>query len=267
MKIIIAGCSGKMGKTLLRYAIQEQAEGRCTLVGGTVSPESPYIGKDLHLIAGIEGKSGLRACSDLAPLAASADAVIDFTNPDYSCLVSKMCSQYNLIHICGTTGFTPTEQFHFERGALKHPMLYSANMTLGINLLVKLLQEAAKKLDPSSYDADILEMHHRHKADSPSGTALMLGQAIVNARRTELTRYSTADEVIRPTGSIGFSSLRAGDLIGTHEVIFSGEGETITFKHQSHNRSIYAQGAFKACYWMKNKPAGRTYSMLDVLSN
>lgn len=266
MKIIIAGCSGKMGKTLLLHALQEQAAGRCTLIGGTVSPESLYIGKDLHVVAGIEGKCGIRACSDLAPLAVSADAVIDFTSPEYSYLISKICSQHSLIHVCGTTGLTPTEQFHLERSALKHPLLYSANMTLGITLLIKLIQEAAKKLDSSLYDADLLEMHHRHKVDAPSGTALMLGEAIASARNTELQRYQPLDNAEkRSVGSIGFSSVRAGNLIGTHEVIFAGEGETISFKHQSHNRNIYAQGAFKACYWMKDKPAGRVYSMIDVI--
>lgn len=264
MKIIIAGCAGRMGKALLLAALEEQKAGRLTLVGGTVNPESPFIGKDLYKVIGLEEKSGIRVCSDLAPLAVSADAVIDFTTPSYSCLVAKICSQYNLIHICGTTGFSATEQFHLEREALKHPLLYSANMSVGVAILVKQAQNIAQQLP--SYDVDILDRHHCNKIDAPSGTSIMLGEAIAEARGIELRRYSPIEAAgKRPDDVIGFASLRAGGMVGTHDVTFINDGESITISHQSFNRSIYAHGAFKACYWMKDKPAGKVYSMLDII--
>ena len=264
MKIIIAGCTGRMGKALLLRALKEAEAGHCTLVGATVNPNSPAIGKDLHTIAGNVGRCGIKACSDLTHLLANAEAVINFTTPAYSCLISKICNKNGLVHICGTTGFNEKELDIIHQSALKSPLLFSANMSIGITILAEMVRQAASKLHPAIYDADIIEMHHKNKIDSPSGTALMLGEKIAQGRHIPLQTYLVNKEK-RPNGTVWFSSVRTGGMIGTHNILFTSEHEIISIQHQSFNRDIYVDGAFKACYWMKNKPAGKVYTMLDIL--
>jgi 4-hydroxy-tetrahydrodipicolinate reductase len=264
MKVIIAGCAGRMGRALLRKAIAESNRGMCVLVGATTSPTSQYVGKDLNLIAGLEGKFGLKAVSDLRVIEQNTDAIINFSTPDYSCLIAEKCAKYGLIHVCGTTGFNEAELKVMEKSALKSPLLLAYNMSIGVTALADLVKQAAARFHPETYDARILELHHKNKVDSPSGTALMLHDKIWQGRiESGLPRQADELDELR---KVSISSIRAGGATGDHSVIFTSDNEAITISHRAFNRDIFVDGAFKACYWLAGRAAGKIYTMTEVLS-
>lgn len=249
MKIAIAGCSGRMGQTLIAAV---RATQDVTLAGGS---EREAFKADFPVVTSAE------------ELVAMSDAVIDFTAPEATLAVAKAMAAKGGIHIIGTTGFEPTQQKELESLAGKLRIVQSGNFSLGVNLLQVLVEQAARTLS-DDYDIELFEMHHKHKKDAPSGTALMLGRAAAKGRGVNLEDKKIAgrDGITgeRKRGDIGFSVARGGDVVGSHSVFFAGPGEVIELKHDGFSREIYANGAIKAAIWAADKKPG-LYSMRDVL--
>ena len=245
----IAGCSGRMGCALVTAA---HANKSVKLVAGSV--------KDGEL----QQASGLFVTSSPEIFAEKAEAIIDFTAPEATIVLARQVAKTNGIIIIGTTGFSAEQQKELEICAKTARIVQSGNFSLGVNILENLVEQAARKLG-EIYDIEISEMHHRHKKDAPSGTALMLGRAAAIGRGVSLEDKKVLDrDGVRKAGDIGFSVLRGGDVVGIHNVMFAGGGELVTLSHQGFSREIYANGAIAAALWAKNKPAG-LYSMRDVI--
>lgn len=263
LKIGVVGCAGRMGRMLLRTILE--ADG-CELAGGTEPAGSERIGADLGELAG-HGALGAAVGDDAVALFAKSDVVIDFTKPAASVAHAELAAQGHVGYVLGTTGLSGDQQSAIEKAAAHTAIVQAANMSLGVNLLLALVERTAGILD-AAYDIEILEMHHRHKVDAPSGTALALGQAAAAGREVALDAVAqkVRDGVTgaRRRGDIGFATLRGGDVAGEHTVIFAGEGERIEFAHRASTREVFARGAVKAARWVHGKPAG-LYSMRDVL--
>jgi len=256
MRIAIAGCMGRMGQTLISATL---ADDRFTLTGGSERGMA-----DMAKLAAL-GAPNLKVSTDAKALVADADAIIDFTSPEATLAVAEAAAEKGLIHIIGTTGFNIGQQKKLEGFANKLRIVQSGNFSLGVNLLEKLVEEAAAKL-ADDYDIEIFEMHHKHKKDSPSGTALMLGNAAARGRKVTLADKKAIDrDNVRRQGDIGFSVARGGDVVGIHSVSFAGPGEVLEIKHQGFSRDIYAKGALHAALWAKDKAPGM-YNMRDVLA-
>ncbi len=263
MKIGIVGCAGRMGRMLVR---EVAATPGCTLAGGTERVGGPALGQDIGLLAGV-GALGVTAIDDAAALFAEADAVIDFTSPDASVRHAALAAQSETVLVVGTTGFAPAQQAAIAQAATHTPIVQAPNMSVGVNLLLALVEQAARRLG-EDYDIEVLEMHHRNKVDAPSGTALGLGQAAAAGRGVALEevwqKVRDGHTGARPRGEIGFATLRGGDVIGDHVVMFAGDGERIELAHKAGGRQIYAKGAVRAALWANDKAPG-LYSMRDVL--
>jgi len=259
----IVGCAGRMGRMVTR--VVEATDG-CRLAGGTECEGSAAIGRDLGELAGI-GAKGLTVGDDPAALFAAADAVIDFTTPAALLVHAGLAGETRTIYVVGTTGLTAEHEAALAAAAAKTAVMQAANMSLGVNLLLALVEQVSGALGPD-YDIEILEMHHRHKVDAPSGTALALGRAAAAGRGValETVAQKVRDGVTGPrrAGDIGFATLRGGDVAGEHSVIFAGEGERLELTHKAGTREIFARGAVRAALWCRGKPAGR-YAMRDVL--
>jgi len=262
MKIAIAGCTGRMGLTLVEAVL---AAPGVTLVAGSERPG--FDENAARALLETVGCKNLFVTSDSDTLAAQADAVIDFTVPAATLAMAEAVAKRGAIHIVGTTGFSPEEQKKLVALATQARIVQSGNFSLGVNVLESLVQKAAKLLD-DAYDIEIFEMHHKHKKDAPSGTALMLGEAVAKGRSVALQEKKVlAREGItgeRKRGDIGFSVQRGGDVVGVHSVFFAGPGEVLELKHQGFNRDIYAGGAIHAARWAATQKPG-LYSMKDVL--
>ena len=247
MNIAIAGCMGRMGQMLVSATL---ADGRFVLAAGS---ERETVRADFPVV------------TSAAELVAMSDAVIDFTTPAYTLEVAEAASAKGSIHIIGTTGFSVAELAKLDGFSASARIVKSGNYSLGVNLLEKLVEEAAAKLS-DEYDIEIFEMHHRHKKDAPSGTALMLGEAAARGRKVNLESKKAIDrDTLRNSGDIGFSVARGGDVVGIHTVSFAGPGEIIELKHQGFSRDIYAKGALHAALWAKSQKPG-LYSMRDVMA-
>ncbi len=212
--------------------------------------------------AGVAG--GVDAMGDAAALARSCDVLVDFTTPDALAANLTAARLARTAIVVGTTGLDGSHHAMIDDAAREIAVLQAANTSLGVNLLAALVAQAATRLG-TDWDIEVLEMHHRHKVDAPSGTALLLGQAAANARGKslpELTRFDRNDA--REEGTIGFASLRGGSVAGDHQVIFAAEGERIELGHRAEGREIFARGAVKAALWLAGREPGR-YSMRDVL--
>lgn len=259
----IVGCAGRMGRMVTR--VVEATDG-CRLAGGTECEGSAAIGRDLGELAGI-GAKGLTVGDDPAALFAAADAVIDFTTPAALLVHAGLAGETRTIYVVGTTGLAAEHEAALAAAASETAVMQAANMSLGVNLLLALVEQVSGALGPD-YDIEILEMHHRHKVDAPSGTALALGRAAAAGRGVALERVAqkVRDGVTGPrrAGDIGFATLRGGDVAGEHSVIFAGEGERLELTHRAGTREIFARGAVRAALWCRGKPAGR-YAMRDVL--
>lgn len=261
--ITIAGSLGRMGITLMKEVL---ASPYAELVAGGVRADSRHrITPTLkrHNLAELD----MPFSHDSKELVAMGDAIIDFTTPEHSLELAQQAAAQNKIHVCGTTGFTDEQMAALQDFATKTPIIWAPNMAMGVNLVAALTQKVAATLD-ESFDIEIVEMHHRYKADAPSGTALLLGEAAAKGRDVALEQAAvkTRDGHTGPReeGTIGFATLRGGDVIGDHTVMFAGEGERIELTHKSSSRHIYARGAVKAALWAADKPAS-FYSMKDVL--
>lgn len=258
MKLVVAGCTGRMGQTLMHYIAGADD---VTLVGGTalVGNHDEANRRYAHL--------GTIIHEDLRELLAQADGVIDFTVPEYSVAIAQACADGKKVHICGTTGFDHDELQTFHACAAQAKIVHSPNMSIAVNLFMSLVEQAAQILD-DEFDIEIVEMHHRFKVDAPSGTALGLGRAAAKGRAVELDAVADRgrDGITgqRKKGAIGFSALRGGDVVGDHTVTFAGMGERFELTHKASSREIYARGAVKAAQWAHAQPAG-LYSMADVL--
>lgn len=264
MKLVVTGAGGRMGQALIR--IIAQTEG-ASLHAAIEREGSPLIGRDAGEISGA-GALGVPVTSD--PLAAflNADGVIDFTAPAASIEYAGLAAQARIVHVIGTTGCSTEDEEKFRAAARHARIVKSGNMSLGVNLLAALVRQAARALDAAGWDIEVLEMHHKHKVDAPSGTALLLGEAAAEGRGVSLAEKSVrvrdGHTGPRPEGAIGFATLRGGSVVGEHSVILAGEGEVLTFSHSAGDRSIFARGAVKAALWAYQQKPG-LYSMSDVL--
>jgi 4-hydroxy-tetrahydrodipicolinate reductase len=259
MKIAIAGCSGRMGLALVQAVL---ARPDLTLVCSSERPGFDAAAVNAQLSS--HGCHNLLVTSDPEQLVEKADAVIDFTAPSATLSVAKAIANKGGVHIVGTTGFTSAEQQQLAAHASKARIVQSGNFSLGVNLLEMLVEQTAKKL-ADEYDIEIYEMHHKHKKDAPSGTALMLGRAAAKGRSVDLEKKKVLDRnQERKRGDIGFAVERGGDIVGILSVTFAGPGEVIELKHQAFSRNIYTTGALKAAEWATRQKPG-LYSMRDVL--
>jgi len=263
MKIAITGAAGRMGRELTR-AIHGRED--CTIAGAIERPGSIALGQDVGLLAGL-GKLGVLITDDPLELFAKIDAVVDFTAPAASVDFAGLAANARIVHVLGTTGLAPAEQAKIEAAARHATIIQAASMSLGINLLTALTQRVAAALD-ADFDIEVLEIHHRHKVDAPSGTALMLANAAARGRGVELGRVAVRGRDghtgERKRGDIGFASLRGGSVVGDHALIFAADGEIIELSHRALDRGIFARGAVKAALWGRGKGPG-LFSMMDVL--
>jgi 4-hydroxy-tetrahydrodipicolinate reductase len=263
MKLVVVGAAGRMGRTLIRVV----AETPGVVLAGAVEREgASELGLDAGVLAGLE-PNGVIVTDDPLPVFVKADGVLDFTIPQATVAFSELAAQARIVHVIGTTGIGPEDDAKIEAAARHAPVIKSGNMSLGVNLLAVLVREAARALD-DDFDIEVLEMHHRHKVDAPSGTALLLGKAAAEGRGIDLAQRSVrvrdGHTGAREPGDIGFATLRGGSVVGEHSVLFAGEGEVIELTHKAGDRSIFARGAVKAALWGREKKPG-LYSMADVL--
>jgi 4-hydroxy-tetrahydrodipicolinate reductase len=260
---VITGVSGRMGRMLATLAHET---GAVRLVGAVERAGHPWIGQDLGTAMG-GAPWGVTVTDDPVEAFARAQAVLDFTAPAATVGFAALAAQARAVHVIGTTGLS-AEDLARIRAAARHAVIVRAgNMSLGVNLLLGLTRKVAAALGPD-WDIEIVEAHHARKVDAPSGTALMLGTAAAEGRGAELEALRTpareGETGARTPGSIGFSAIRGGDIVGEHDVIFAGQGERIVLRHIATDRAIFARGALRAAVWGQSQKPGE-YSMLDVL--
>lgn len=263
MRIGIVGCAGRMGRMLMEAVLA--AEG-CRLSGGTERAGTEFVGRDVGALLGRESL-GASVGDDPKALFAASDAVIDFTAPSATLAHAAIAVETGKVLVVGTTGLSRDDEARLAEAARAVPVVYAPNFSVGVNLLMALTERAAAIL-ADDYDIEIVEMHHRHKVDAPSGTALGLGRAAARGREVALDSVwcKTRDghTGARPRGEIGFATLRGGDVVGDHTVMFAAEGERVELTHKASSRAVFAKGAVRAARWAAGKPAG-LYSMRDVL--
>ena len=264
MGLVVVGAAGRMGQALIR-AIHTMPGAR--VVGAVERAGSDYLGRDVGEIAGL-GPINVSISDDPLPVFARADGVLDFTAPAATVEFAGYAAQARIVHVIGTTGCSADDDARIEAAARHATIVKSGNMSLGVNMLAVLVEKAAKALEGDAFDIEVVEMHHRHKVDAPSGTALLLGQAAADGRSIDLAENSVrvrdGHTGPRPAGPIGFATLRGGSVIGEHKVIFAGEGERIELTHIAQDRMNFAMGAVTAAKWAEGKAPG-LYSMRDVL--
>jgi len=264
MKIGIIGITGRMGQSVAKAVLANDLN---DISAGLVRLGSNLVGQDLGKIIGGENL-GVNATDNLEELIKNSDVVIDFSNPDLSMQAAGLSSKHNKILVCGTTGLSDEQKLQLKHYAQNCVIVWSSNMSIGINLLMNLAEQVAKILH-SDYDVEIFEMHHKNKVDAPSGTALSLGEAVARGRNLNFGEVcrKTREGIVgkRAENEIGFCALRGGDVIGDHSVIFAGNGERVELVHKASNRDIYAVGAIRAAIWAEGKASG-LYNMQNVLS-
>jgi len=263
MRLVVVGAGGRMGRALTRAVVETPG---ADVVAGIEREGSDLLGKDVGELAGA-GTLGIPVTDDPLTAFAKADGVLDFTAPAASLWFAEFAAQARIVHVIGTTGWAEGEEEPLKAAARHARIVKSGNMSLGVNLLASLVRRAAAALD-TDFDIEVLEMHHKHKVDAPSGTALLLGQAAAEGRGIDLSAHSvrSRDGIMEPrkTGDIGFATLRGGSVVGEHSVIFAGEGERIELTHRAGDRQLFARGAVKAALWGFDRKPG-FYSMADVL--
>jgi 4-hydroxy-tetrahydrodipicolinate reductase len=263
MRLLVAGAAGRMGRTVIRAIAETKG---AVLAGALDAPGSATIGQDAGELAGL-GRNGVAVSDDAPALIAAADGVIDFMIPAATVALAEQSSVRGLVHVIGTTGFTPADEKAIAAAAARAPIVKSGNMSLGVNLLAAVVKQVASKLD-DSFDIEIVEMHHNRKIDAPSGTALLLGAAAAAGRGVDLAARSVrardGHTGAREPGDIGFAALRGGTVVGEHSVIFAGPYERIELAHRAEDRMIFARGAVKAALWARGQKPG-LYGMADVL--
>jgi len=262
LPLAIAGASGRMGRMLIEAV---HATDDCRLAGALDVAASPAIGSDATAFLG--HASGVLITADLKTGLQNARTLIDFTRPEGTMAHLKVCRELGVAMVIGTTGFSEAQKAEIADAAKDIAIMLSPNMSVGVNVTLKLLEMAAKALS-TGYDIEIIEAHHRHKVDAPSGTAIKMGEVIAGALGRDLKdcavyeRYGHTGE--RDPSSIGFATIRGGDIVGDHTVLFAGTGERIEVTHKSASRVTYAQGSLRAVRYLADKKNG-LYDMFDVL--
>ncbi|WP_279343771.1 4-hydroxy-tetrahydrodipicolinate reductase [Variovorax terrae] len=262
MRVAIAGASGRMGRMLIEAV---RASDDCELAGALDVPASPGIGSDATAFLG--HASGVPITADLRAGLQDAQVLIDFTRPEGTLAHLKMCRELGVKAVIGTTGFSAAQKDEIAAAAKDIAIMFAPNMSVGVNVTLKLLEMAAKALS-TGYDIEIIEAHHRHKVDAPSGTALKMGEVIATALGRDLKDCAVyAREGItgeRDPSTIGFAAIRGGDIVGDHTVLFAGIGERIEITHKSASRTTYAQGGLRAVRFLATRDRG-LFDMFDVL--
>ena len=261
--IVITGVSGRMGQMLTRLVGESD---KAHLVGAVERPGHDWIGTDLGEAMG-GAALGVTVTDDPLEAFSRAQAVIDFTAPEATLEFAGIAAQARAVHVIGTTGMSAEQIAALEPAARHAVIIRAGNMSLGVNLLVQLTRKVAAALD-EDFDIEVIEAHHRHKVDAPSGTALMLGEAAAEGRGRRLDEVADRgrDGITGPRkrGDIGFSAIRGGDIVGEHDVLFAGLGERVILRHVATDRAIFARGALRAALWGQGQAPG-AYDMMDVL--
>ena len=261
-RVAIAGATGRMGHMLIEAV---RAAPDCQLTGALDRAGSPVLGQDAGAFAGWD--SGVAVTAALDAGLAGASCLIDFTRPEATLAYLAACRRLGVALVIGTTGFSPQQKAEIAAAARDIPVLLAPNMSVGVNVMFKLLETAAKALS-TGYDIEIIEAHHRHKVDAPSGTALKMGEVIADALGRELAdcgvyaRHGHTGE--RDPSTIGFATIRGGDIVGEHTALFAGTGERIEITHKSGSRAGYAQGSLRAVRFLASQKNG-LFDMADVL--
>ena len=263
LNIAITGASGRMGRMLIEAVL---ASRDCRLSGALASPSSTALGQDAGAFAG--RSTGVVVTANLHTGLAGADVLIDFTRPEGTLAHLAVCRELGVRAVVGTTGFSPEQKAQIAAHAQQVATVFAANMSVGVNVMLRLLEQAAKTLG-EGYDIEVLESHHKHKVDAPSGTALAMGEVLARARGVELASHGVFERHghtgERVPGSIGFATVRGGDIVGEHLVMFAGTGERIEIAHKSSSRANYADGSLRAARFLMNRAPG-LYDMGDVLN-
>ncbi|MDY6891342.1 MAG: 4-hydroxy-tetrahydrodipicolinate reductase [Pseudomonadota bacterium] len=264
-RVAVTGAAGRMGKTIIE-AVQ-QAD-HLSLTAAIVQPGSSLIGADVGELAGV-GKLGVELVGHLDEVASDFDLLIDFTTPEATLQNLAFCAANGKKMVIGTTGLNEAQRSELKRAAENTALVFAPNMSVGVNLCFKLLEIAATALgDDGGYDIEVIEAHHRHKVDAPSGTALRMGEVVASALGRDLKAcaiYGRQGQIgARPAKQIGFETIRAGDVVGDHTVLFATEGERIEITHKASSRMTFARGAVRAAAWLGDKSTG-LYDMQDVL--
>lgn len=261
-RIAVAGASGRMGRMLIEAVLQA---GDCRLTGALDRPDSPALGQDAAAFAGVD--SGVRISADLDAGLSGADVLIDFTRPEGTLAHLAACERLGVQMVIGTTGFSDSDKDRIAQAGQRIGVVMAPNMSVGVNVVLRLLDVAARVLH-EGYDIEVIEAHHRHKVDAPSGTALKMGEVLAQALGRDLKDCAVyAREGItgeRDPSTIGFATVRGGDIVGDHTVLFAGTGERIEITHRSASRTTYAQGSLRAVRFLAQHPTG-LYGMDDVL--
>ncbi|MCI2399846.1 4-hydroxy-tetrahydrodipicolinate reductase [Aliiroseovarius subalbicans] len=261
--IVVMGASGRMGQMLVKAV---EASPAARLVGALERPGHEWLGRDIGECMGGQAL-GCVVSDDALEAMSKAQAVIDFTAPAATIAMAELAAQARAVHVIGTTGLSDEDLAKLKPAARHATIVRAGNMSLGVNLLVQLTKKVAAALD-EDFDVEVIEAHHRHKVDAPSGTALMLGEAAAEGRGVKLDRVADRgrDGITgaRKRGDIGFSAIRGGDIVGEHDVLFAADGERITLRHVATDRAIFARGALKAALWGQGQKPGE-YDMMDVL--
>ena len=261
-RIAVVGAAGRMGKTLIEAIGQADAR----LTAAVDRADSSLIGADAGELAAL-GKLGVALSGDLAAVLEQFDVLIDFTHPSVTLRNLALCRQAGKAMIIGTTGFSAEEKLLLAEAAKEIPIVFAANFSVGVNLCLKLLDTAARVLG-DEVDIEIIEAHHRHKVDAPSGTALRMGEVVAQALGRDLAEVAVygreGQTGARERQTIGFATVRAGDVVGDHTVLFASEGERVEITHKASSRMTFAKGAVRAALWLEGRKAG-LYDMQDVL--
>jgi len=262
VKVVIAGCTGRMGRALLEGVMQSDD---LTLLAALDHAGSAHLGRDAGELMGIT--CGVKIVSDVAAALKGADVLIDFTRPEGTLEHIAVCQKMGVNIVIGTTGFNAQQKAQLGAAAQHIGVVFAPNMSVGVNLLFKLLDTAARVLN-EGYDIEVMEAHHRHKVDAPSGTALRLGEVVAHALGRDLAecavygREGVTGE--RSPSTIGFATVRGGDIVGDHTVLFAGIGERVEITHKASSRATFALGALRAARFLAGRGAG-LYDMQDVL--
>ena len=260
---VVTGASGRMGQMLVRTVL---ASDKARLVGVVERAGHDWVGQDIGTAMG-RAAVGLTVTDDALEVLATAQAVLDFTTPAATVEIAALAAQARAVHVIGTTGLSEADLKKINAASHHAVIIRAGNMSLGVNLLARLTKTVAAALD-EDFDVEIVEAHHNRKVDAPSGTALMLGEAAAEGRGVVLNEVSDRGRDgmtgARKRGDIGFASVRGGDIVGEHDVIFAGAGERIILRHLATDRSLFAKGAMRAALWGQSQKPGE-YDMLDVL--
>jgi 4-hydroxy-tetrahydrodipicolinate reductase len=263
IKVVVTGAAGRMGTQIVRLV---RATEGLALHGAVERAGSPSTGQDAGALAGLPPAS-VPVGDDLAKAIAGADVVIDFTSHDASARHAEICAAQGVALVIGSTGFTPEAKAKVAAAAMRIPVVLSPNMSVGVNVVFELVRQAARALG-EDYDVEVVEIHHKHKRDAPSGTAVRLGEVAAEAlgRKPADALAYTRHGILgaRPPSQIGVQTLRGGDVVGEHTVFFCGEGERVEITHRATSREQFARGAIRAAQWLPGQKPG-VYDMADVL--